>query len=196
MVVAYVVMAYIGLSGLCSYGLYRSEWGPRALGHRSLLAYADTKDVHGRMLSIRHKGRYRPIPAIAAVEELPLLFEDAADLCSPFMSFAPRLRPHIAAELPAIAHVDLTSQVQVWHGPAATKGPVGFLGWAIMSTGTGIYLLARRRTASNDSVPTSLYPCRFVLSIIASAITLACAVALPPAAMSTCRRKFGWSTTL
>lgn len=88
----------------------RSEYGPRALGHRSLLADPTRADTKERLNRIKHREWWRPVAPMVAYETVDEVFEER--VWSPYMSFAPRLRPGMAAALPAIAHFDGTARVQ------------------------------------------------------------------------------------
>lgn len=87
----------------------RSEIGPRALGHRSILA--DPRDGANLLRVNEVKGResWRPF-APAVLEEEAANWFAGTPLPSPYMLFtADVLRPH---EVPAITHVDGTARVQ------------------------------------------------------------------------------------
>jgi carbamoyltransferase len=106
---------------LCSgrvIGLYqgRSEFGPRALGHRSILA-DPRRDRVRDWINARVKGRewFRPLAPVVPEERAPAYFELSGP--SPFMQFAAPVRPEIAPMLPAITHVDGTARLQTV-GPA------------------------------------------------------------------------------
>jgi carbamoyltransferase len=94
-------------------GLYQggSEFGPRALGHRSILAdprHAVMRD----WINARVKGRewFRPL-APAVLEERAAAWFDLPGP-SPFMQFAAPVRPQMAAQVPAITHIDGTARLQ------------------------------------------------------------------------------------
>ena len=100
----------------------RSEFGPRALGHRSLLACpahgGDGGDGGGRgsgskdkLNRIKFRQWWRPVAPIVAVEDALRVFETLPR--SPYMTFAPPLRPEAKEALPAIAHFDGTARPQV-----------------------------------------------------------------------------------
>jgi hydroxymethyl cephem carbamoyltransferase len=85
----------------------RAEIGPRALGHRSLLASplkAENKDV---LNEIKLREPYRPVAPACLLEELPRWFEDARE--DPYMLFFARVKTDA---LPAVTHVDRTARVQ------------------------------------------------------------------------------------
>ncbi|WP_288379405.1 carbamoyltransferase C-terminal domain-containing protein [uncultured Massilia sp.] len=101
---------------LCSgrvIGLYqgRSEFGPRALGHRSILA-DPRRDRVRDWINARVKGRewFRPLALVVPEERAPAYFDLSG--ASPFMQFAVPVRPEIAPMLPAITHVDGTARLQ------------------------------------------------------------------------------------
>jgi carbamoyltransferase len=94
-------------------GLYQggSEFGPRALGHRSILA--DPRHAHMReWINARVKQRewFRPL-APAVLEERASSWFDLPGP-SPFMQFAAPVRPDMMAQVPAITHVDGTARLQ------------------------------------------------------------------------------------
>lgn len=89
----------------------RSESGPRALGHRSVLAVPDSLDVR-RNLSERIKGRepYRPIAPVIRERDLHRFFHTTVP--SPYMSFAHPASSELKQHAPAIVHADGTARVQ------------------------------------------------------------------------------------
>jgi carbamoyltransferase len=89
----------------------RMEWGPRALGNRSILAdprRADIKEILNRR--IKHREPFRPF-APSILEEAVSEYFDAPSL-SPFMQMAFPVRPEKRAEIPAPTHVDGTGRLQ------------------------------------------------------------------------------------
>lgn len=88
-----------------------SELGPRALGHRSILADPRTplskKALNER---IKHREPFRPFAPAVAEEYLSRWFD--LDVPSPHMLLAPRVKPHARELLPAVTHVDGTARVQ------------------------------------------------------------------------------------
>jgi carbamoyltransferase len=86
----------------------RAEFGPRALGNRSLLADPRSNTVKERVNDIKRRQQFRPF-APAILEEFAYEYFDLPGP-SPFMQYAvPCLRPE---ELPGIVHADGTSRVQ------------------------------------------------------------------------------------
>ena len=95
----------------------RAEFGPRALGARSILADPRRADMHARVNRIKDRESWRPFgPSILAGREEEW-FEDGFD--SRFMLFTRRLRRGRAARVPAVAHVDGTSRPQSVHAEAS-----------------------------------------------------------------------------
>ncbi len=88
-----------------------SEIGPRALGHRSLLADPRGKDVATRMNAIKGREKWRPFAPVCAAESLKDWFEGGPE-ASPFMLFTYKIKKDKEGQLPAITHVDGTSRAQ------------------------------------------------------------------------------------
>jgi carbamoyltransferase len=89
----------------------RVEWGPRALGQRSILAdprRAEMKEVLNRR--IKHREIFRPFAPSIIEEAVPEYFERTDP--SPFMTFAYPVRPEKRSVIPAPTHVDGTARLQ------------------------------------------------------------------------------------
>lgn len=92
----------------------RSEFGPRALGNRSILAdprIASHKETINAMIKMREG--YRPFAPSILEERVRDLFDvpgECADF--PFMSFVLNVKPEWRAQLPAITHVDGSARLQ------------------------------------------------------------------------------------
>ena len=89
----------------------RTEWGPRALGNRSIVAdprRADMKDVLNKR--IKHREPFRPFAPSILEERLGEWYEGTHP--SPFMLLAYRVRPAQRARIPAPTHVDGTGRLQ------------------------------------------------------------------------------------
>jgi carbamoyltransferase len=89
----------------------RVEWGPRALGQRSILAdprRPEMKDVLNRR--IKHRESFRPFAPSILEEAVGEYFENSHP--SPFMTFAYSVRPEKRAVIPAPTHVDGTARLQ------------------------------------------------------------------------------------
>jgi carbamoyltransferase len=88
-----------------------SEFGPRALGHRSLLA--DPRPAQMRAFlngEVKHREQYRPYGASVLAERADEYFELRAE--QPYMLFVSRVHPERQSEAPSVVHVDGTCRVQ------------------------------------------------------------------------------------
>jgi carbamoyltransferase len=89
----------------------RSEFGPRALGNRSILAdprRADMKDKVNKR--VKHRQAFRPFAPVVIAEREHEVFEGKGE--SPFMLLAKNVRPEWRDRIPAVVHVDGTARVQ------------------------------------------------------------------------------------
>ncbi len=89
----------------------RMEFGPRALGNRSIIANpcsADMKDILNNRVKFRED--FRPFAPAVLAESAQTYFEMNCE--SPFMLLTPRVRPKMAAKIPSVTHVDGTARVQ------------------------------------------------------------------------------------
>jgi carbamoyltransferase len=89
----------------------RAEWGPRALGNRSIVAdprRADMKDILNRR--IKHREIFRPFAPSILAEATGEWF--AKSHPSPFMTLAYAVRPEKRELIPAPTHVDGTGRLQ------------------------------------------------------------------------------------
>jgi carbamoyltransferase len=89
----------------------RAEWGPRALGNRSIVAdprQADMKEILNRR--IKHREIFRPFAPSILAETTGEWF--AKSHPSPFMTLAYAVRPEKRALIPAPTHVDGTGRLQ------------------------------------------------------------------------------------
>jgi len=87
----------------------RAEFGPRALGNRSLLADPRGDEIKDRVNEIKHRQKFRPFAPSVLEEHAHEIF-DMPVKKSQFMQFvAPCKYPD---KYPAICHVDNTSRVQ------------------------------------------------------------------------------------
>ena len=89
----------------------RAEWGPRALGNRSILAdprRPEMKDILNQR--IKHREMFRPFAPSILEEATGEYFERTHP--SPFMTFAYTVRPEKRSAIPAPTHVDGTARLQ------------------------------------------------------------------------------------
>ena len=88
----------------------RQEFGPRALGHRSLLAVVTDDEMPKRMNRLKVREWYRPVAPMIAEEALTEVFGRIVP--SPYMTLAPVVKPEIRKRFPALAHFDGTARHQ------------------------------------------------------------------------------------
>jgi carbamoyltransferase len=88
----------------------RMEFGPRALGARSILASPTDPEMMHRLNELKDREDFRPVAPVVLAEEAERYFEGCAE--SPFMLFVYDVRPEMADRVPAIRHVDGTARAQ------------------------------------------------------------------------------------
>ena len=89
----------------------RAEFGPRALGNRTLTADPRGPLVKDKMNEIKHRQKFRPFAPMILEEDVHEYFEMPENIKqSPYMQFVAKCR--FPKEFPAIVHVDGTSRVQ------------------------------------------------------------------------------------
>jgi carbamoyltransferase len=88
----------------------RSEYGPRALGHRSLLVDPRNPANLQRMNDIKGRESFRPVAPMVTLERAGEIFEGV--LPSPYMLFVHRVRPEWRDRIAAAVHVDGTARAQ------------------------------------------------------------------------------------
>jgi carbamoyltransferase len=88
----------------------RSEFGPRALGHRSLLANPSRAENLARLNDVKGREQFRPVAPMVLQERAPEIF--SGRLPSPYMLFTHRVRPEWRSRIPAVVHVDGSARIQ------------------------------------------------------------------------------------
>jgi carbamoyltransferase len=89
----------------------RAEFGPRALGHRSLLADPRHHANLEKLNDIKGREQFRPVAPMVLAERAPEIFE-GGPIPSPFMLFTHAVRDGWAERIPAVVHVDGTARIQ------------------------------------------------------------------------------------
>ncbi len=100
-------------NGIVAWYQGRSEYGPRALGHRSLLAHPGDADTTARMNDVKGREQFRPIAPMVRAERFADIFDGVYP--SPYMLFVHRVKPAWKDRIPAVVHVDGTARVQTVH---------------------------------------------------------------------------------
>ena len=88
----------------------RAEYGPRALGHRSLLAHPGRSGNLERLNDIKGREQFRPVAPMVLAERAAEIFD--GPLPSPYMLFVHDVRPQWRERIPAVVHVDGTARIQ------------------------------------------------------------------------------------
>ena len=135
----------------------RFEWGPRALGHRSILAdlrRADAKDIVNTKIKFREP--YRPFAPSVPVEHAAAFFdlsEPDRHLAARFMLLVVPVRPAARDLIPAVTHVDGTRAPCRRSAPASTTAYHKLLSRFGQSTGhpgTAEYVVQPARRADRQ----------------------------------------------
>jgi len=98
-------------NGVVAWFQGRSEYGPRALGSRSLMA--DPRDAANleRLNDVKGREQFRPVAPMVLEERAAEIFE-GGPIPSPYMLFTHRVRPEWLERIPAVVHVDGTARIQ------------------------------------------------------------------------------------
>lgn len=94
---------------ICGLARGRAEFGPRALGNRSLLADPRSLDIKDKVNKIKHREMFRPFSPVI-LEEFAEMYFDMPTRYSPYMQFTAKCR--YPNQFPGIVHYDGTSRVQ------------------------------------------------------------------------------------
>ncbi|MCC5465362.1 carbamoyltransferase C-terminal domain-containing protein [Pelosinus baikalensis] len=88
-----------------------SEFGPRALGHRSIIAdptFKKMKDIVNYRVKFREA--FRPFAPVIPLEEISTIFEQA--IACPFMLLVSNIKKEYHDQIPSVTHYDGTGRVQ------------------------------------------------------------------------------------
>jgi carbamoyltransferase len=106
-----VAAAIIAKGNVTGWYQGRSEWGPRALGNRSILANPAIPTMKDTInAKIKRRESFRPFAPSVLREDVATYFEQ--DVYSPFMMHVVKIRPDWRERLPAVTHVDGTGRLQ------------------------------------------------------------------------------------
>ena len=89
-----------------------SEWGPRALGNRSILFDPRNKNAKSIVNKFKNREWWRPLAGTILLEHVHDWFDIASLKESPYMSFAVDAKPQAIEKIPSIVHVDNTCRIQ------------------------------------------------------------------------------------
>jgi len=88
----------------------RMEFGPRALGSRSILASPIHADMQAKLNEVKDREDFRPVAPVVMEEHAAEWFEQA--VYSPFMLFVHKVKEDKRDKIPAVTHVDGTARIQ------------------------------------------------------------------------------------
>ena len=108
--IARVVARTIADDGIVAWFQGRSEFGPRALGHRSLLANPRFARNLERLNDVKGREQFRPVAPMVLEERAGAIF--IGQLPSPFMLFTHRVRDEWRERIAAAVHVDGSARIQ------------------------------------------------------------------------------------
>lgn len=87
------------------------EYGPRALGSRSILGDPRDPTMQSRMnLKIKFRESFRPFAPLILEPKISEIFQD--NFADPYMLFVSQAHPHLKDAYPAVIHVDGSARVQ------------------------------------------------------------------------------------
>ncbi|KOT86770.1 carbamoyltransferase [Streptomyces sp. NRRL F-5755] len=88
----------------------RSEYGPRALGHRSLMAHPGHSANLERLNDVKGREQFRPVAPMVLADRAGRIFD--GQLPSPYMLFVHDVAKEWRERIPAVVHVDGTARIQ------------------------------------------------------------------------------------
>lgn len=98
----------------------RMEFGPRALGHRSIVADARRAEMKDKVnISVKRREEFRPFAPSVLEEHQGEMFE--SDLHSPYMTSVCQVKKGKGEIIPAVTHVDNTARIQTVNKKASPK---------------------------------------------------------------------------
>ena len=109
--IAITAAEVIAANGVVAWFQGRSEYGPRALGNRSLLAHPERSDNVERLNEIKGREQFRPVAPMVLLERASEIFS-RGPVPSPYMLFVHDVAPQWRDRLRAVTHVDGTARIQ------------------------------------------------------------------------------------
>jgi carbamoyltransferase len=101
----------IAENGIVAWFQGRAEYGPRALGRRSLLAHPARSDNVERLNDIKGREQFRPVAPMVLTDCAAQIFT-RGPVPSPYMLFVHDVAPVWQERLQAVTHVDGTARIQ------------------------------------------------------------------------------------
>ncbi len=100
----------LAADGIVAWFQGRSEYGPRALGHRSLLAHPGHAHNLERLNDVKGREQFRPVAPMVLLERAAEIFD--GPFPSPYMLFTHGVRRDWRDRVPVVTHVDGSARVQ------------------------------------------------------------------------------------
>ncbi|MGK5499809.1 carbamoyltransferase family protein [Streptomyces sp. URMC 125] len=108
--IAEAVAGTLADDGIVAWFQGRSEYGPRALGHRSLLAHPGRAENLERLNRVKGREEFRPVAPMVAERRAADIFDGPVP--SPYMLFVHDVAREWRDRIPAVVHVDGTARIQ------------------------------------------------------------------------------------
>jgi carbamoyltransferase len=108
--IAEEVAECLAADGIVAWFQGRSEYGPRALGHRSLLAHPGFERNLERMNDVKGREQFRPVAPVVLLERAHEIF--TGRLPSEYMLFTHGVAEQWRSRIPVVTHVDGSARVQ------------------------------------------------------------------------------------
>ncbi len=109
--IAEAVAEELAADGIVAWFQGRSEFGPRALGHRSLLAHPGKPSNLQRLNDVKGREQFRPVAPMVLASRAADIF-GGGPMDSPYMLFVQDVAPEWQSRIPAVVHVDGTARIQ------------------------------------------------------------------------------------
>src|SRR5215207_1744831 len=109
--IADAVAACLARNDVVAWFQGRSEFGPRALGHRSLLAHPGYAQNLERMNDVKGREQFRPVAPMVLADRARAIFT-RGPVPSPYMLFVHDVASEWRDRIPAVVHVDGTARIQ------------------------------------------------------------------------------------
>jgi carbamoyltransferase len=109
--IAEAVAEELARDGIVAWFQGRSEYGPRALGHRSLMAHPGRPENLARLNDVKGREQFRPVAPMVLTDRAPAIFS-RGPIPSPYMLFVHDVAPAWRDRIPAVIHVDGTARIQ------------------------------------------------------------------------------------
>jgi carbamoyltransferase len=101
----------LAADGIVAWFQGRSEYGPRALGHRSLMAHPGRAANLERLNDVKGREQFRPVAPMVLASRAAEMFS-GGPIPSPYMLFVHHVAEQWRDRIPAVVHVDGTARIQ------------------------------------------------------------------------------------